>query len=121
MKILIIDDSRAMRTIIIRTLRQAGLGNHALWEAINGADALKQISYFQPDLILSDWSMPEMTGIELLKELRRRGDTTKFGFVTSEGSPEMRRRGMEAGALFLIAKPFTAETFARVIGPALGY
>lgn len=118
MKILIVDDSRAMRTIIFRVLRQAGFGD-TLIEAVNGQDALKMIQAENPDLILSDWNMPEMTGIELLEELTKQGKKIKFGFVTLEVGPEMRRRAMDAGALFFIVKPFTAETFQRVLGPHL--
>lgn len=65
------------------------------------------------DLVLSDWNMPEMTGIELLEALRKEGLNVKFGFVTSEGSDEILARAKENGALFLIVKPFTAETFRR--------
>jgi two-component system chemotaxis response regulator CheY len=63
--------------------------------------------------------MPNLTGIELLRRLRQEGFTTPFGFVTSEGSDEMRTLADEAGALFLIAKPFTADTFRDAIEPVL--
>ncbi len=119
MKILIVDDSKAMRTIVIRTLRQAGYGDHVLQEAINGAEALKAIHANQPDLVLSDWNMPDMTGIELLQALRTEGNKVKFGFVTSEGSLEMHKRAMEAGALFLLTKPFTAESLQQVLAPVI--
>lgn len=119
MKILIVDDSKAMRTIVIRTLRMAGYGDHTFVEAINGVDALKVIDAEKPDIVLSDWNMPEMTGFELLKVLKKQGSKIKFGFVTSEGSAEMRRRAMEAGALFLITKSFTAETFQKTLGSLL--
>ena len=52
-----------------------------------------------------------MTGIECLVALRSSGSEVPFGFVTSEGSPEMRDKAANAGALFLIAKPFNEETF----------
>jgi two-component system chemotaxis response regulator CheY len=120
MKILIVDDSRAMRTIVVRTLRQAGYGNHTLEEAANGVEALKAIEASPPDLVLSDWNMPGMTGIELLEELNRRNAKIKFGFVTSEGSPEMRRRALDTGALFLITKPFTADSFQQTLTPVIG-
>jgi two-component system chemotaxis response regulator CheY len=61
--------------------------------------------------------MPEMTGIELLEALRGEGNRVKLGFVTTEGTPEMRARATEAGALFLIAKPFTADQFKDTLGP----
>jgi two-component system, chemotaxis family, chemotaxis protein CheY len=110
-KILIADDSRVMRQIVIRTLRQAGYDDHEIVEAEDGADALAKVSSEQPDLVLSDWNMPNMTGIECLEAMRSSGSTVPFGFVTSEGSAEMRDKAANAGALFLIAKPFTADTF----------
>ena len=109
MKILVVDDSKAMRMIVRRSLRQAGFGNCEVAEAADGKVALDAIRSAPPDLVLSDWNMPEMTGIELLEALRREGKNVRFGFVTTEGTPEMRNRAMEAGALFLLAKPFTAD------------
>jgi two-component system chemotaxis response regulator CheY len=52
-----------------------------------------------------------MSGIECLQAMRSSGSTVPFGFVTSEGSPEMREKAANAGALFLIAKPFDEDTF----------
>jgi two-component system chemotaxis response regulator CheY len=115
MKILIADDSRVMRTIVSRTLRQAGYGDADLVEAADGAQALQVIQEEDPDLVLSDWNMPEMTGIELLRALRAGGDQRPFGFVTSEGSDQMRAQASDAGALFLIAKPFNAEMFSDAL------
>jgi two-component system chemotaxis response regulator CheY len=120
MKILVADDSRVMRQIVTRTLRQAGFSGHDLVEAENGRLALESIQADRPDLVLSDWNMPEMTGIELLRVLRGAGDQIPFGFVTSEGSPEMRRTAEAAGALFVIAKPFTPEAFRDALQPVLG-
>ena len=111
MKILVADDSRVMRQIVIRTLRQAGYDDHDIVEAEDGADALAKVSAEQPDLVLSDWNMPNMTGIECLQALRSSGSQVPFGFVTSEGSPEMREKAASAGAMFLIAKPFNEDTF----------
>ena len=111
MKILIADDSRVMRQIVIRTLRQAGHGGHEIVEAENGRQALEMVQTEAPDLVLSDWNMPEMNGIDCLAALRAAGSTVAFGFVTSEGSEEMRQRADAAGAAFLIAKPFTPEAF----------
>ncbi|RBY88575.1 response regulator [Blastococcus sp. TF02A-26] len=112
MKILIADDSRVMRQIVIRTLRQAGFDGHDIVEAEDGRDAYDKVKSESPDLVLSDWNMPNMTGIECLEALRNSGSTVPFGFVTSEGSAEMRDKAASAGALFLIAKPFNEETFA---------
>ncbi len=120
MKILVVDDSKAMRMIVKRTLRQAGFEEHSVEEATNGAEALTAIDSSSPDLVLSDWNMPEMNGIELLQELKKIESPVNFGFITSEGTKEMRDQAAESGALFLIAKPFTAETFKEHLAPILG-
>jgi two-component system chemotaxis response regulator CheY len=120
MKILIADDSRVMRQIVTRTLRQAGYDSHELVEAADGREALQKVASEAPDLVLSDWNMPGMTGYELLQSLRGTGQDVPFGFVTSEGSPDMRDMAAAAGALFLIAKPFTAEAFREALEPVLG-
>ncbi|GAB3356129.1 chemotaxis response regulator CheY [Modestobacter lapidis] len=108
-----------MRQIVIRTLRQAGYDDHEIIQAEDGREALQMVVAEKPDLILSDWNMPEMTGIECLEALRAAGSQVPFGFVTSEGSPEMREKAANAGAIFLIAKPFTAETFRDALDGVL--
>jgi two-component system chemotaxis response regulator CheY len=119
MKILVADDSRAMRMIVVRTLRQAGFGSAEVVEAENGREALQKVQSDSPDLVLSDWNMPEMTGIECLTELRAMGLQTRFGFVTSETTAEMRERAIAGGAAFLLAKPFTPEQFQDAITAVL--
>lgn len=116
MRVVVADDSRVMRQIVIRTLRQAGYDDWEIIEAPDGAQALEIALTQAPDLILSDWNMPNMTGIECLQALRAKGSNIPFGFVTSEGSTQMRDIAGKSGALFLIAKPFTAETFRDEIG-----
>ena len=120
MKILIADDSRVMRQIVTRTLRQAGFGDHELFEAADGKEAVEKAVAEAPDLVISDWNMPEMTGIEVLRALRAGGNAVKFGFVTSECTPEMQQQAEAAGAEFFIVKPFTAERFEEVFSPILG-
>jgi len=120
MRILIVDDSRVMRQIVTRTLRQAGFTGHDLVEAGNGVEGLAAVAQHEPDLVLSDWNMPEMNGIDMLAALRSRGDATPFGFVTSEGSADMVGRAEAAGAMFVITKPFTAEGFRETLAPVLG-
>ena len=68
-----------------------------------------------PDLVLSDWNMPNMTGIELLETIRAENIEVTFGFVTTESSSEMRQKATAAGAQFLITKPFTLESFEKVL------
>ena len=115
MKILIVDDSRAMRMIVVRTMRQAGLAGHDILEAENGREAFDLARSEDFDLILSDWNMPELSGIELLRALRAGGSGVPFCFVTSEGSQDMRNQAMESGALGLIAKPFGSDAFADAL------
>ncbi|MFC6154132.1 response regulator [Nocardioides yefusunii] len=119
MKILVVDDSRVMRQIVIRTLRQAGYGGHDVVEAENGVQCIDMVATEKPDLVLSDWNMPEMNGIDALATLRASGQSVPFGFVTSEGSDEMRARAAAHGALFLIAKPFTPELFDEFLSSVI--
>lgn len=120
MKVLIVDDSKAMRMIVVRTLRQAGWSGVEVREAGNGSEALASIRSETPDLVLCDWNMPEMNGIDLLTRLNTEGPKVRFGFVTSEGTDTMREQARQQGALFLIAKPFNAETFGSALTPILG-
>jgi two-component system chemotaxis response regulator CheY len=115
-KILIVDDSTAMRMIVRKTLRLAGFEGHEFSECDDGAKALTAIKGSPPDLVLSDWNMPNMTGIELLETLTKEGIKLKFGFVTTEATPDMRARATTAGASFLISKPFTPESFKEALG-----
>lgn len=111
MKILVVDDSKPMRMIVLRTLRQSGVRASEVREASDGVEGLETVKSFGPDVILSDWNMPNMTGIEFLEALRASGNHTPFGFVTSETTPTMRERAIAAGAAFMIAKPFSPEQF----------
>ncbi|MBU0742371.1 response regulator [bacterium] len=116
MKILIVDDSRAMRRIIQRTLRQAGFKGYEIVEAENGAEALDLVRSESPDLILSDWHMPVMSGLEFKRALNEADLDIPFGFITSENTLEMRAVAAEAGADFLLAKPFTPNDMAQALG-----
>jgi two-component system chemotaxis response regulator CheY len=118
-RIMIVDDSKAMRMIVRRTLKQAGFGTYEVEEATNGADALAKIRVDAPRLVLSDWNMPDMSGYELLTKLREEKIEVPFAMITTEGTPEMRAKAAAAGALFLIQKPFTPEELARAVGTVL--
>jgi two-component system chemotaxis response regulator CheY len=113
--ILLVDDSRVMRQLVRRTLRQAGYDVNKLAEADNGKEALDKLQGFKPDLVLCDWNMPVMDGHELLVRLRQTGNHVPFGFVTSESTPEIRAKAAGSGALFLLTKPFTSEDLRRVL------
>jgi two-component system chemotaxis response regulator CheY len=120
MDILIVDDSKTMRMIVQRAIRQAGYRNLTIGEAGNGAQALEKLQAEKPLLVISDWNMPEMTGIDFLYQLRSSQNMVPFGFITAEASTEIRDQAMEAGAIFLISKPFTPEDVQVALSPILG-
>lgn len=116
MKILIVDDSRAMRMIVKRTLAETEVGAGAqVLEAADGRQALEAVRAHQPDLVLSDWNMPVMSGIELLAALEAEGCAVAFGFVTSESTAEMQETARSGGAGFLVSKPFTSQSLGAAI------
>jgi len=115
MKILVVDDSSAMRMMVVRTLRQAGIDKNDVTQAEDGALALEAIRASRPDLVLADWNMPNMTGLELLEALRGEDNSVTFGFITTESTTEMRQKATDAGAQFLISKPFTLDSFEKVL------
>ena len=115
MLLVIADDSSVMRRIVSRTLRQVGLANLEILEADNGAALVDLVLANQPDLVLSDWNMPTMTGLDALRAIRANGSQVPFGFITSEGSDVMRDLAKNAGASFLLVKPFTAETMQEAL------
>lgn len=116
MKILIVDDSRAMRMLVTRALRQAGFGACEIVEASDGNEAVERVRAEAPDLVLSDWNMPAMLGVDLLRKLRADGNNVRFGFVTSEVSEHIKEEARVAGAEFVISKPFAPDAFSRAIG-----
>ena len=115
MRILIVDDSRAMRMIVMRTLRQAGYGGHTIDQAGDGVEALDSIRSNRPDLVLCDWNMPNKSGLELLEAAKTEQPNLNLGFVTSEGTAASKRVAMEMGACFFITKPFTSESFRSAL------
>jgi two-component system chemotaxis response regulator CheY len=108
-KALIIDDSRAIRRILGTTMR--GLG-FAVSEASNGKEALETIQDLSGiKLVLVDWNMPEMNGLEFVIHLRadHRFDSAFVIMITTETATEQVMKALEAGANEYIMKPFTKE------------
>jgi len=108
---MVVDDSRAMRMILGRTLLRYGYG---VLQASNGKDALDQLhqNALQVSLFLVDWNMPEMNGLEFVKNLRAE---PRFGsipilMVTTETEADQMCAALEAGANEYVIKPFTDET-----------
>jgi len=120
MKILIVDDSKPMRRLVERTMLRAGFTEHDYSDACDGIDAMDKIAVSQPDLILADWNMPNMNGLELLQTIKKDFPEIKLGFVTSEQTDEMVELAMQNGALFTIGKPFTVEIFQEKLALVMG-
>ena len=120
MKILIVDDSKPMRRLVERTMNRAGFNEHEYAQACDGLDAIDKIQEFRPELILCDWNMPNMNGLELLLTIKTDYPEIKIGFVTSEQTDEMVEIAMKNGALFTIGKPFTVDIFQEKISLILG-
>ncbi len=115
MKVLVIDDSKAMRMIVKRNLAQVDIPDLEIIEAENGQEGLDLVHSEAPDIVFSDWNMPVMNGIELLQALRAEGNDIRFGFVTSENQAHIKDLALDFGAAFVIVKPFSAEDFAAVM------
>lgn len=120
MRILVVDDFQTMRRIIINLLRQLGFNNVA--EAADGKQALDKVREEQIDLIVSDWNMPNMTGIEFLKHVRADEKTKKIPFimVTAEGKKENVIAAVHAGVSNYIVKPFNAATLKEKMVKVIG-
>lgn len=109
-KALVVDDSKAMRMLIGRLLKEIGF---EVIEAEHGKRALEMIEGegVEVELVLADWNMPEMNGIELLKKLRLWAGfpSIKFVMVTTETELDHMAEALEAGACEYVMKPFTKE------------
>jgi two-component system chemotaxis response regulator CheY len=109
-KALVVDDSKTIRTILGRILKELG---YEVCEAGNGKEALKVMESEKAavNLVLADWNMPEMNGLELLKQLRQDPDlaSLKVIMVTTETELDHMVSALEAGANEYVMKPFTKD------------
>jgi two-component system, chemotaxis family, chemotaxis protein CheY len=109
-KALVVDDSRAVRMILSRTLKEIGF---EVREAANGREALAVIESEKAavTLVLADWNMPEINGLELVKQLRQQPDLSSLVvvMVTTETELDQMVAALEAGANEYIMKPFTKD------------
>ena len=115
MKVLVVDDFSTMRRIVKNILRQLGFNN--ILEADDGSTAVGILEREKIDLIISDWNMPEMTGIELLRHVRSTEEIkdTPFLMVTAEAQQENIIEAVKAKVSNYIVKPFTADTLNEKI------
>ena len=120
MKILIVDDYKTMLRIVRNLLRQLNFTD--IDEATDGSMALSMLKQAKYDLVISDWNMEPMTGIELLREVRS-NDSLKhipFVMITAESKTENVVLAKQAGVSNYIVKPFNAETLKMKLVSVLG-
>jgi two-component system chemotaxis response regulator CheY len=120
MNILIVDDYKTMLRIIENLLKQLGFRN--IIQATDGSAALRLLRESNFGLVISDWNMQPMTGLQLLKEVRtdERLKTMPFIMITAESKTENVVAAKEAGVNNYIVKPFNAETLKQKISAVIG-
>jgi two-component system, chemotaxis family, chemotaxis protein CheY len=120
MKVMIVDDFATMRRILRNILKQIGFKN--IIEAEDGKHALKELKKEKVDLIMCDWNMPEMPGIELLKNVRSDDELKKIPFVmvTAEAQKDNILEAVKSGVSNYVVKPFTAETITEKLNKIFG-
>ncbi|MGL6193203.1 MAG: response regulator [Thermoguttaceae bacterium] len=108
MRVLVADDSSTMRKIILRSLQAVGVTE--VTEAADGAEA---VALFKPgafDMVLTDWNMPGMTGLEVLQAIRAQDAKIPVIMVTTEAEKSRVLQAIQAGVSDYLVKPFTADT-----------
>lgn len=120
MKILVVDDFATMRKIIRNLLAKSGFKN--IYEADDGTTALAKLQNEKFDFVISDWNMPKMSGLDLLKNLKADEilKNTPFMMVTAEALKENIIAAIQAGANDYIVKPFNAATLEGKIKKIFG-
>lgn len=115
LKILIVDDFATMRKVVRNLLKQSGYEN--VVEAEDGVSAMRALKAQKVDFVISDWNMPNMSGIELLKAVRADEELkqTPFLMVTAEALQDNVVAAVKAGVSNYIVKPFTAEVLNEKI------
>ncbi|MDQ7007291.1 MAG: response regulator [Acidobacteriota bacterium] len=117
MNILLVDDSAVMRKVLTRALRQAGLDIGDILEAGDGLEALNVLEGgASVDVVLSDWNMPNMNGVDFVAQARSKGYEMPIIMVTTESGDDRISQATEAGANGFVHKPFTPDRLAETLG-----
>lgn len=115
-RFLVVDDSRAIQSIIRRVIEAAGYPQLDIRVASDAEAALKHLETFNPDLIVTDWHMPKMTGLEFLKAIRNQSAfNLQVGFVTTESNPAKLEEARMHGAVFILNKPFEDQQLIELV------
>lgn len=118
--VLIVDDYKTMLRIVRNLLAQIGFNNENIDEATDGSMAIDMLGKRRYDLIISDWNMEPMTGLDLLKDVRSKGNKVPFIMVTAESKTENIIAAKQAGVSNYIVKPFNADTLKSKIVSVMG-
>jgi len=119
-RVLIVDDQKSARMLARDSLRVLGLVQ--VRECADGREAMEDIANYPPHLIISDMSMPNMSGLDLLQAVRGNAEASKTAFImlTGHGEQEMVKKAIQLGVNNYIRKPFTAADLKRKIEAVLG-
>lgn len=119
MRILVVDDSSTMRRIIINTLNK--LGYKECHEAANGREGVERLATIQVDMVITDWNMPEMSGIDFIKAVRGNEATKHLPvlMVTTNAAQADIVQALHAGVNNFVVKPFTPDTIKDKIEASL--
>ncbi len=117
-KVLVVDDSAVMRKIIKKNIAESGMSVDEFVDAGDGKQALEAVSKNDIDLILCDWNMPNMSGLEFVKALGSLGLPKKIPvvMVTTEGSDSKKSEAKASGAAGYLTKPFTPDQLRDTLG-----
>jgi two-component system chemotaxis response regulator CheY len=121
LKLLVVDDSSTMRRIIKNTL--ARLGHKDVLEGADGVEGWEQLdAHPEVDMLITDWNMPEMNGLELVKKVRadERFKDLPIIMVTTEGGKAEVITALKAGVNNYIVKPFTPQVLKEKLGAVMG-
>lgn len=113
MRFLLVDDSSTMRKIQRRTLEKLGFGD--VLEAEDGNQGLAQVESGKPDIVITDWNMPNLDGLSFVKQLRAGGHTVPIIMVTTEAEKSKVVEAIKAGINDYLIKPFTPDALAAKI------
>ena len=115
-RILVIDDDRAVVRLLVTRLEEEG---HTVLSALTSDEGLKLVTLFQPDLVLLDVGLPDMSGLEVLKRIRAVNPAIAVIMVTGNTDPQRAREALELGASAYVDKPFDVPYLKRVVAMAL--
>lgn len=106
-KVLVVDDSGTMRKIIIRSLNAVGFTD--VVEAADGCEGIEAFNASPVELVLTDWNMPNKSGIELVREIRQTGSKVPVFMITTESEKSSVVEAIQAGINDYLVKPFSAD------------